>query len=182
MQISSDRVRRIRVITEFAANLTLLIAVPLAVTLWLRQPKAAFPLVPISLAGAATQNPEVGTKINLPGVTWRSHPATLVMAISSACHFCVESTPFYSQITGSPHAAPIVVVMPQQQPEARAFLLDHAITPSSTVSLDLGQIRVGGTPTLLLVSSSGTVTKSWVGELSETQQKSGIGVFRSYLG
>lgn len=64
-----------------------------------------------------------------------------------------------------------MVVMPQGQKEAKTFLQQHSITPNNIVSEDLTNIQVQGTPTLLLISSSGTVTRSWVGELTETQRQ-----------
>lgn len=93
------------------------------------------------------------------------------MAISSVCHYCISSSPFYSKITHSAHVAPIVVVMPQGEQDAQAFLRQHAITPRSVVSASLASINVNATPTLLLVSPSGMVTKEWVGELTNTQQQ-----------
>ena len=112
----------------------------------------------------------LGKQVVLPGVQWSSHRATLVVAISSACHFCIASTHFYSQITRSNHAAPVVVVMPQGEQDAQAFLSKHAIAPSSVVSASLASIQVNATPTLLLISPSGIVTKAWIGELTDTQQ------------
>jgi len=171
MLVSSSQWHRVRVITEVAANLTLVVAVAIGVAVWLRGPKQAPPTSQIDRNRSSMENTAVGTKIDLPGVVWSAHQATLVVAISSTCHYCLESAPFYSKITRSNHDAPIVVVMPQEQSEAKAFLLEHAIAPSSTVSLALNKIQVEGTPTLFLVSSSGTVTRSWVGELSTTQQQ-----------
>jgi hypothetical protein len=171
MWVSSDRWHKIQGITEFAANLTIVVAVVVGVTLWLRSPKETLSLNQINLTGSSMENTAVGMKIDLPGIVWSSHRSTLVVAISSTCHYCLESAPFYSSITRTNHAAPIVVVMPQEQREAKTFLLEHAIAPSSTVSLPLNKIQVEGTPTLLLVSSSGTVIRSWVGELSKRQQQ-----------
>lgn len=37
-------------------------------------------------------------KIQLPGVDWSKNEKTLVMAISSTCHFCTESAAFYRDI------------------------------------------------------------------------------------
>jgi hypothetical protein len=171
MLISSTRLAHIRSITEIAANLTLIAAVAVGITVWLRSPNRVGLVHDTHITPAANQNPAPGTKIDLPGVDWSAHKATLVVAISSACHFCVNSTPFYSQITHANHAAPVVVVMPQDKHEAQTFLRGHAITPSTVVSADLANIQVAATPTIMLISSSGTVTKSWVGELTEAQQK-----------
>ncbi|HMH14158.1 MAG TPA: hypothetical protein VK578_13730 [Edaphobacter sp.] len=171
MATHSDRFVKIRQIIEITANLALITAVVVGLTVFLRHPSSANVGNIANINAPLSQNPPVGTKIDLPGIDWRAHKATLVVAISSACHYCVNSTPFYSQITHSAHHAPVVIVMPQGQEEARAFLQQHSITPNNTVSTDLANIQVQGTPTLLLISSSGTITRSWVGELTETQKK-----------
>jgi hypothetical protein len=166
----SKRFNTIQRITEFAANLALVIAVAVGVTVWLRRPNTAGPSHNTSVAGPVSQYSTLGTQIVLPGVDWSAHKATLVVAISSACHYCVASTPFYSAITHSTHVAPIVVVMPQGEQDAQTFLSKHAISPRNVVSANLASIQVNATPTLLLVSSSGIVTKEWVGELTNTQR------------
>ena len=168
---SSDRFRRVRVILEVVSNVAIVIAVVVGVSVWLRHPHIANFLLRADSAPAASENSAVGTRIDMPGVDWSTHPETLVLAISSACHFCIQSTPFYSKITRSSHVAPIIVAMPQDMGTAQRFLRQHAITPSSTVSIPLTSLQVQGTPTLLLVSSTGRITRSWVGELSNSQQK-----------
>jgi hypothetical protein len=171
MATHSDRLVKIRQIIEITANLALITAVVMGLTVFLHRPSSTNVGNIANNSPPLSQNPPVGTRIDLPGVDWRAHKATLVVAISSACHYCVNSTPFYSQITHSAHQAPVVVVMPQGQVEAKAFLQQHSITPNVTVSADLTNIQVQATPTLLLISSSGTITRSWVGELTETQKK-----------
>jgi len=161
---------RIQRIVELAANLVIVVAVAVGATVWLRRPNTAGPLHNTSLTSPVSEYPTLGTQIVLPGVDWNAHKATLVVAISSACHYCVASTPFYSEITHSTHVAPIVVVMPQGEQDAQAFLREHSITPRSVVSASLASIQVSATPTLLLISPSGMVTKEWVGELTNMQR------------
>jgi len=170
MPTSSNRLANIRSITEVAANLALVVAVAVGLTVWLRRPNTAALLHNTNGPVAVSQYPALGTQIVLPGVDWSPHKATLVVAISSACHFCVDSTPFYSEITHSTHVAPIIVVMPQGEQDARTFLEKYAITPRSVVSASLPSIQVNATPTLMLVSSSGTVKQTWVGELNDAQK------------
>jgi hypothetical protein len=167
---SSERFNKIRVITEFAANLALVVAVAVGVTVWLRRPNTAGPLHNMSVTGPISQYPTLGTQIVLPGVDWSAHKATLVVAISSACHYCIASTPFYSELTHSTHVVPIIVVMPQGEQDSQEFLREHAITPHSVVSASLASIQVNATPTLLLISASGIVKKAWVGELTNMQR------------
>ena len=171
MLTSPKQFNKFQRIAEFAANLAIIVAVIVGVTVWLRRPNRADPLPNASI----TRSPEtkystLGTQIAIPGVDWNAHKATLVVAISTACHYCVASTPFYREMTHSVHVAPIVVVMPQREQDARTFLREHDITPRSVVSANLASIQVSATPTLLLISSSGIVTKEWVGELTNIQR------------
>jgi hypothetical protein len=170
MGVSSERFTKVRQIIEITANIALIPAVGVGLTVFLHRPSAAHIEANANISSPLLSPPN-GTKIYLPGIDWRAHKATLVVAISSACHYCMNSAPFYSQITHSTHQVPVVVVMPQGQKEAKTFLQQHSITPNNIVSEDLTNIQVQGTPTLLLISSSGTVTRSWVGELTETQRQ-----------
>jgi hypothetical protein len=158
-------------IAELAANLAIIVAVIVGVTVWLHRPNTAGPLSNTSVTRPSeTKYSTLGTQIAIPGVDWSTHKATLVVAISAACHYCVASTPFYSEMTHSAHVAPIVVVMPQEEQDARTFLREHDIKPGGVVSANLASIQVSATPTLLLISSSGIVTKEWVGELTNRQR------------
>jgi hypothetical protein len=167
-----NRFNKIQRIAEFAANLAIIVAVIVGGIVWLSRPNTAGPLSNTSVTRPPETKyiPTLGTQIAIPGVDWSAHKATLVVAISTACHYCVASTPFYSEMTHSAHNAPIVVVMPQQEQDARSFLRKHDITPRSLVSANLASIQVSATPTLLLISSSGMVTKEWVGELTNIQR------------
>jgi len=165
----SDRFKKLRIITEFAANLSIVVAVVMGVAVWMSRSNS----INILHKKVATgfENATLGTQIVLPGIDWSAHKATLVVAISSSCHFCIASSPFYSEITHSSHLAPIVIAMPQETNNAQTFLREHAITPRNVVSVNLSNIQVNATPTLLLVSAKGTVTKAWIGELTESQKK-----------
>jgi hypothetical protein len=168
---SPKRFNKIQRIAEFAANLAIVVAVVVGVTVWLRRPNTVSPLSTTSVTGSSgTKHSTLGTQIAIPGVDWSAHNATLVVAISTACHYCIASTTFYSEMTHAAHVAPIVVVMPQKEQDARTFLREHDVTPRSIVSANLASIQVSATPTLLLISSSGIVTKEWVGELTNIQQ------------
>src|ERR1700757_4688499 len=109
---------------EALANISIIIAALLfCATLvhekWLYKPGGLAP-------SAQTENRLQGTNLNIPGVTWDHADKTLVMALSTQCHFCQESVPFYKELTASPavRAKRIVVlaVFPQQQSEAESFV------------------------------------------------------------
>ncbi len=110
----------------------------------------------------------------LPGYAWRSHPATLVLALHVGCPYCEASMGFYERL----HVL-------EERGEAGAHLLgvfnDSASEahkePSASLSgietrwgVDFGELGVGSTPTILLVDSGGIARGIWRGELSPERE------------
>jgi hypothetical protein len=124
----------------------------------------------------APQPPEakalIGSTVMLPSVDFSQNGKTLLLAISTTCHFCRDSEPFYRQLaTATGLKTHLVAVLPQAQSEAESFV-HSSIAPSlQAVSASLDSIGVNGTPTLLLVGSDGKVEKAWVGKLDDAGQK-----------
>ena len=60
---------------------------------------AAFFMIHDRLATPSTGDPTiVGHSLSISGVTWNSHKPTVVLAISTQCHFCTSSTSFYKTL------------------------------------------------------------------------------------
>lgn len=55
------------------------------------------------------------------GVDWARNQRTLVLAISTVCHFCKDSLPFYREIGATGTDVRLVAVLPQPVVEARKF-------------------------------------------------------------
>ena len=136
-------VARAKIVLELFANAAIVVSAVVGIGVWLRSSKP-LPASPAIDQFRAQVPSVIGTRIELPGVNWGAHPATLVVAISSSCHFCVASMPFYRELTQSLHPAPVVIAMPQSPAAAEAFLRLYAITPSHTVSIPLPTIDVEG--------------------------------------
>lgn len=115
-----------------------------------------------------------GTHLNVSGVKWDQAEKTVVLALSTQCHFCQESLPFYRDLTASKavtsNRVAVVAIFPQQLPEAQAFINAGKIQPSTVLSMPLQTIGTSSTPTLLLVNHSGIVERLWVGVLSSSQR------------
>jgi hypothetical protein len=96
----------------------------------------------------------------------------LVIAISTQCHFCRDSEPFYKELAEkSASRVKLVAVLPQPQSEAEQYVR-QAIAPGiQVVSTSLNSLGVMSTPTLLLIDSSGRVQKAWVGKLDGPAQQ-----------
>jgi len=71
----------------------------------------------------AQQRPEakalVGSTVKLPGVDFGQKGKTLLIVISSTCHFCRDSESFYRQLTQMAGLKThLIAVLPQAQSEA----------------------------------------------------------------
>lgn len=103
-------------------------------------------------------------KIALPGVNSSNSPV-LVLAISTTCHFCTESAPFYRDLAKSHPGIKLVAILPQPVEAGKQYLQGLGITTDQVLQARLDSINVSGTPTLLLVSHDGSVLRRWVGLL-----------------
>lgn len=119
-----------------------------------------------------TEAPALGTKVNVSGVDWSQYGQTLVVALSTQCHFCVESAGFYRQLVSADAGKQthIIAVLPQAVAESRLFLQGLGLNISDVKQVSLGTLNIGGTPTVLLVSDNGVIVRTWIGKLPASEQ------------
>lgn len=135
-----------------------------------------------SLKSSVAESEEVknGTKLPLSDVDWSKSDKNLVLVISTTCHFCTESTPFYqklAQTNAEYKSARLIAVMPQAVDEARRYLSEHKISVNEVRQTSLNTINVRGTPTLILVDKTGAVVQSWIGKLPPEKESEVIALF-----
>ena len=117
-----------------------------------------------------SQSIQAGTKVSLPGIDWSKSTRTVVLVLSTTCHFCSESAPFYEKLQQQkPNDVRVVAVLPQPLEDSRNYLNKLGVSVTDVVQSSLASVGVSGTPTLLLVDNEGSVTGSWVGKLSESE-------------
>jgi hypothetical protein len=121
---------------------------------------------PENPAVRATKNAE----ISLPGVNWSKNSQTLVLAVSSTCHFCTESAPFYRQLAEAHSRTRLIAVLPQSSEEGKLYLEGLGVAVDEIKQTPLSSINVSGTPTLILVNNEGVITDTWVGKLQAAQE------------
>lgn len=123
--------------------------------------------------GSLNHNIPVGTKIQVDDVSWFSHRGNLVLALSTTCHFCAESTPFYRDLVAkcSKNHVQTIAVFPQPVAEASSYLEKNKVHVDRIVSMSLARAQISGTPTLILVDENGKVQDVWVGKLSSEREK-----------
>jgi hypothetical protein len=157
---------------ETTANLaTICVAVLLSAVLvraYLLPPRGVRPQ-------AAEAETIVGTDMRsrLPGENWSRNGRTLVLAISTQCHFCRESSPFYRRLQQqAAKSIKVMAVLPQAVPAAEEYLKTEGVQVNEVRQVPLATIGVRGTPTMLLVNGKGVVEKVWVGKLQPEEENS----------
>lgn len=115
-----------------------------------------------------------GEKLTLSDVDWGQSKRTLVMVLSTNCHFCTESAPFYQRLAREQSGrgdVRLMAVLPQSVEESRKYLDTNGVAVGDVRQVQPGAIRVSGTPTLIMVDSSGAVVDSWLGKLPPEKEE-----------
>jgi hypothetical protein len=126
-----------------------------------------------AIAGNAVEAGIVGKSISLPDTDWKRGDQTLVLVLSTGCHFCTESASFYKELVqkrAKQGNTRLVAVLPQPVDASRKYLSDLGIAVDDVRQLPPNSLGVRGTPTLLLVNKDGVVTDSWRGKLSPDKE------------
>ena len=114
----------------------------------------------------------VGKSVTLPGTQLNPQHNSLLVAISTTCHFCKDSLPFYKTLAEKAQGKlDVIAVFPQPVAEAQSFLQQAQVAPTSVVSADLGKIGVQATPTMLLVNPQGKVLEEWMGKQDDSGEQ-----------
>ena len=109
-------------------------------------------------------------------IAWNQNGQTLILVLSRNCRFCTDSAPFYKKLSQSKSNTHLVALMPQSVEEGREYLEKLGVSVDEVKQFSLETMGVTGTPTLLLVDTSGAVKNFWVGKLSPEQETSVLSV------
>ncbi len=151
---------------EIAANIAIIIVALLFGAVLVN--RYFLPSATLKSSVAETENIKVGTKLPLADVDWSKSEKNLVLILSTSCHFCSESAPFYQKLAQqkAKHSdVKLIAVFPQTVEEAQRYLSEHNLSVDEVRQSSLNTINVRGTPTLIAVNKSGAVVQSWVGKL-----------------
>jgi len=111
----------------------------------------------------------------LPSIDYGAAPQTLVLVLSTKCSYCQESLPFYKRLLGERQTGGqrmrMVAVFPNPKTEVDQYKHQNQLEIESVTALNYGILNVTGTPTLILVDSTGRVLDFWVGTLSKDDEQ-----------
>lgn len=108
----------------------------------------------------------------LDRVAYNSADRTLLMFVKSTCTYCTQSMPFYVKLAEARQRmgdkVKIVAISPDPPEVLASYLSSHGVTVDTQVSvspMQMQQIRIRGTPTLVIADARGTVQEAWMGRL-----------------
>ena len=155
---------------EFFANLSVIAVALLGGAVLLQSLNPGTPAAPKPLAGAGA--PRAGTKLLLPGVDWARHEQTVVLVLSTQCHFCTESAPFYQRLAKGVQSRDfgLVAVFPQEAVRGEIYLKDLGVSVHQVIQSHPSKLGVGGTPGLILADGEGVVSHAWIGRVSPERE------------
>ena len=109
----------------------------------------------------------------LRGYQWKSHPATLLLALRVGCPYCEASMDFYEELLKAipPARTHMLAAYSEAGVTPRGELTSGLRNVDLVTGVDLRGLGVGGTPTVILADSSGTIVKIWRGKLSDALEK-----------
>jgi hypothetical protein len=103
-----------------------------------------------------------GDKIALQDVNFGASSHSLVAFLSTTCPHCEASIPFYKRIMEKSHI-PVIGAFPS--PNGLEYAVKNGLMFAQTVKANFRELKIHGTPTLVLVDSSGITIKVWSGRL-----------------
>jgi thioredoxin-related protein len=114
-----------------------------------------------------------GAKLDAEHINWNTSQENVVLALSTACHYCKESSGFYRRLVQECQRRHIrtVAFFPQTEEEGRAYLTTEGVSVDVVRHADFRALRITGTPTLLLVDGHGAVQSVWFGKLTNDKEK-----------
>lgn len=154
---------------ELIANFAIIVVALIAGAALVKRYLTAGPVHTNNGSSGTVRKPLPGTRVSLSDVDWKTTRRTLVLALSTGCHFCTESAPFYRNIAdraaGRSDFRLIGVFPPNTKTDGEKYLQELGVRVQEIKEAPLSAIGATGTPTLVLVDSNGSVVDSWLGRL-----------------
>lgn len=111
----------------------------------------------------------------ISGVDYTGAASTLLIAMNTRCEYCTQSIPFYNQLADLKNNGKIsprtVAVFPNTATEVQRYARQYELKIDHQSSIDFEQLKLAGTPTMILVDQNGSIINFWVGALKPEAQR-----------
>ncbi len=117
--------------------------------------------------------PQKGASLAVAGHEWSKHRISLVLVVSSKCHYCTESAPLFQRLVGlaASSGVPSIAISEEREETTRNYLNHLGVAVSDVYSLPTSAAVMQLTPTVLLVDRSGKIEEVWPGVLSPSDER-----------
>jgi thioredoxin-related protein len=157
---------------ELATNIAILVVAGLLCMVLVKNyliPKSAS--TTDNVANSNQEQLKADAKLSITEIDWANNGQTLLLALSTTCHYCTESAPFYQRLIKERGSnTRIVAVLPQSISDSQDYLNRLGLSVDEIKQASLKSINVRGTPTLMLVNGDGVVVSQWLGRLPVNQE------------
>jgi hypothetical protein len=114
----------------------------------------------------------------IDGVDFSEAAKTLLVVMKSDCPYCTASSDFYRRLLTEQRErnAPvkIVFIAPADDSRFDVYLGENQLPTSSVARCTAGQLKIRGTPTLLLVDKKQRVEGKWDGKLPTRTEEDAV--------
>lgn len=163
--MASERMEKAAKKVEIAANVAIIIVALAAVLFFFKNYRT----------NRTELRPQIstGTHFALKDVNWQGSGKSVVLALSTTCHFCTESAGFYRELVQQCQKQHVqtIAVLPQSLNEAQAYLNSQGVSVDKVRQGSFPELKISGTPTLLLLDNEGIVKHVWLGKLPSDKEK-----------
>lgn len=127
-------------------------------------------------------NDPIGRQVFVEGIDWSKSEQTLLLFLSTKCGYCKQSEPFYHRLNNPPidhQAVRLIAVFPYPKQTGKEYLESAHIVVDDVRQGPSTDLKVRGTPTLVLIDRRGVVRNEWVGALSPDQEAEVMSLLRA---
>lgn len=112
----------------------------------------------------------------IAGVDYKQSPRTLILALNVDCRYCSRSVPFYNSLaearqTNAGQFNLIAAFINKDAGLVKSYVEEKQLSVQAIPGVDLDQLGVHMTPTLILVNNAGKVIDSWRGALQPDAER-----------
>ncbi len=106
----------------------------------------------------------------LPSIDYAGASKTLLVAMSTKCHFCTESIPFYNSLVERHPGTRVLAVFPNDEDEVKEYARQQRLRLEAVGGVDFRALRIESTPTMILIGGDGKILDFWIGKLSAANE------------
>ena len=123
-----------------------------------------------------TEKDLTGKRLELTDLDNVDRQGAAVLFISSHCHFCDASMPFYERLVAleresQPKHVPLVIISREPVRDIEEHLASHHVVADHIYQVPSTFTLLRGTPTILFVDKAGMIQHVFMGQLNSAKEK-----------